>query len=241
MGVRAESQDATRQAPPKPSGSVQLRGMKHVTAEEQAEKDSEHTGKDGGGPFTPSNSGSKKVAKFWNTLLPATTKSLYWLNSTSLKNSTVFNSEKGAMGAAALVFNPLLGLKPEGIAAQQTIDYERDLFQNHIANRFDNVVFAPANNETQKFCCFARRATYARVAHWVRNWTILEFDQSDRKKALDYVHSFPAKLTSNPTETIQKWEARLLPQFASLWYSFQVMIQKTSTDETILGKMEQFY
>merc|ERR1712032_1658294 len=122
-----------RQLSPKPPGSIQLRGMKHVTAEEQAEKDNEHTEKtvtglvgaraDGGGPFTPSNSGSKKVAKFWDTLLPATTKSLYWLNSTSLENSTVFNSEQGAMGAAALVFNPLLGLKPEGIAAQQTIDY----------------------------------------------------------------------------------------------------------------------
>merc|ERR1711879_66267 len=67
------------------------------------------------------------------------------------------------------------------------------------------------------------------------------FDQSDRKKALNYVNSFPTELTSNPTDTIQKWEARLLPQFASLWYSFQGMIQKTSTDELILTKMDQFY
>jgi len=185
--------------------------------------------------------GSKRVKKFWGTFMPAASDSLQWLNSTSLQDTTVFNSDQGAVGAAMLVFNPLLMMEHGGASAQQAMEYEEDLFLNHIMAKFSDVDFTPKSNERQNFCVFAKRAVYAQVAHGVTQSWVIEFDPSDRAKARSYVHSFPKELGRLPTVTIQAWGAKMLPQFASLMEDFMTLMAKAKSDKTRLAQMKQFF
>jgi len=178
---------------------------------------------------------------FLGTFMPAVSDSLQWLNSTTLQNTTVFNSDQGAVGAAFLVFNPLLMMKQGGESTQQAMEYEEGLFSNHIMAKFSDVDFTPKSNEKQKFCVFAKRAVYAQVAHGVTQSWITQFDPSDRAKARSYVHSFPKELGRSPTVTIQAWGAKALPQFVALMEDFKTLVAKAKSDKTGLAQLKQFF
>merc|ERR1712050_534540 len=158
-----------------------------------------------------------------------------------LQNTTVFNSDQGAVGAAFLVFNPLLMMEHVGGSAQQAMQYEEGLFSSHIMAKFSDVEFAPKSSETQKFCVFAKRAVYAQVAHGVTQSWVIEFDPSDIAKARSYVHSFPKELGRSPTVTIQAWGAKVLPQFVSLMEDFKTLVAKARSDKTELAQLKQFF
>jgi len=225
LAVVTATFDSVVESPPAPA----LRGVRsmHLAVTED--------------PFTPSNPGSKRVKEFWGAFMPAVSDSIHWLNSTSLQNASVFNSDRGAIGMAMLVFNPLLMMEQGADSAQQAVQYEKDLFSNHIMAKFRDIDFAPKSNERQKFCCFARRAVYSQIAHGVTNSWVTEFEPSDRSKALSYVQSFPKVLGRLPAVTIEAWAAKLLPQFASLLEDANTLHAKAMSDKTKLEQLTQFF